>query len=184
MTARHALLILAVAGFAHAGELAAQDAAHPDLASAAVRVEVTLPGQPEAIYDAITGDISGWWDHKFSESPARFFIDARPGGHFLEIFDDSGDGVVHATVIYAKRGERLTFDGPLGFSGQAVQIVTTYGFAAMGADSTSLVVEVNAAGTLDEQERSALEAVWRHFILGRFKPYVEERHGSLPAHGT
>ncbi|HEY6436282.1 MAG TPA: hypothetical protein VIY47_06805 [Ignavibacteriaceae bacterium] len=25
--------------------------------------EVILPGTPEVIFDAVTGDISGWWDH-------------------------------------------------------------------------------------------------------------------------
>ncbi|MDZ7624588.1 MAG: hypothetical protein U5J96_09120 [Ignavibacteriaceae bacterium] len=27
--------------------------------------EVTLPGTPEVIFDAVTGDISGWWDHSY-----------------------------------------------------------------------------------------------------------------------
>lgn len=184
MSAEHSCLLASAVLFACAPALSAQAVAaapDPDLTTAAVRVETTLPGSPDVIYDAISGDISGWWDHTFSESPARLFIEARPGGHFIEIFDESGDGVVHGTVIFAKRGERLRFDGPLGFSGQAVQIVTTYDFSAVGADSTRLVVDVRAAGTLDAGERSALEGVWRHFILRRFKPYVEERHGRLPS---
>ncbi len=80
--------------------------------------ELTLPGSPEVIYHAITGDISGWWDHSFSSSPAKFYIEPRPGGGFYEIIDESGDGVLHATVIYAQRGKLLRFDGPLGFSGK------------------------------------------------------------------
>ncbi|MFZ5515304.1 MAG: hypothetical protein ACOY90_01615 [Candidatus Zhuqueibacterota bacterium] len=48
---------------------------------------VTLPGAPGIIYDAITGDISGWWDHTFSGKPARFFIEPKPGGGFYpELF--------------------------------------------------------------------------------------------------
>ena len=38
--------------------------------------ELTLPGPPVTIYDAMTGDISGWWDHSFSESPLHFYIEA------------------------------------------------------------------------------------------------------------
>lgn len=86
--------------------------------------EVTLPGTPEQIFDAATGDISGWWDHSFSEKPKKFFIEAKPGGGFWEIFDDEGNGVLHATVIYSQRGKMIRFDGPLGLSGRAVQIVT------------------------------------------------------------
>jgi uncharacterized protein YndB with AHSA1/START domain len=178
---RSILLIAAMLGPA---SVAAQGAHTADLSETfSTRLEVTLPGSPEAVYDAITGDISGWWDHRFSQEPARLFIEPRPGGRFLEIFDQSGDGVLHATVIYAKRGERLRFDGPLGFSGQPVQIVTTYEFEKVAPDSTRLIVQVNAAGALDEGERSALAAVWRHFIVDRFKPYVEARHAAGRAPG-
>ncbi|MCW8804045.1 MAG: hypothetical protein OQK57_06570, partial [Ignavibacteriaceae bacterium] len=55
--------------------------------------EVTLPGTPEIIFDAVTGDISGWWDHSFSENPKKFYIEPKPGGGFWEIFDDEGNGV-------------------------------------------------------------------------------------------
>ncbi len=44
--------------------------------------EVTLPGTPEIIFDAVTGDISGWWDHSFSENPKKFYIEPKPGGGF------------------------------------------------------------------------------------------------------
>ena len=41
---------------------------------------LTLHGSPQAIYDALTGDISGWWDHSFSDQPYKLYIEARPGG--------------------------------------------------------------------------------------------------------
>ena len=49
---------------------------------------VNLPGTPEDIFDAATGDISGWWDHSFSGNPKKFYLEAKPGGGFYEIFDD------------------------------------------------------------------------------------------------
>ncbi len=136
-------------------------------------VEVTLPGAPETIYDAITGDLTPWWDHKFSENPARFVLEPKPGGGFWEIFDASGDGVRHAVVIYAQRGKLLRFDGPLGLSGRAVQMVTTYSFETAGADSTKLSVQVHVAGEIDDELPGTVHAVWRHFIVERFKPYIE-----------
>src|SRR5579863_7165429 len=72
-----------------------------------VQQELMLPASPEAVYDAVTGDISGWWDHSFSAHPKKLYIEAKPGGGFYEIFNDSGDGALHATVIYAERGKRL-----------------------------------------------------------------------------
>ena len=134
---------------------------------------VILPGDPEQIYDAITGDISGWWDHSFSEKPLKFFIEAKPGGQFYEIFDESGDGVIHAVVILAQRGKMLRFDGPLGLSGRAVQGVYTYSFESMRADSTQLKLDVHLSGEIDAEVAKIVEKVWSHFILDRFKPYIE-----------
>ena len=135
--------------------------------------EVILPGKPEKIYDAITGDISGWLDHSFSQSPKKFYIEAKPGGGFWEIFDDQGNGVKHATVIFAARGKYLRFDGPLGLSGRAIQLVTTYKFEPVGNDSTHLEVSVHAAGEMEEGTADTVDHVWYHFIFERFKPFVE-----------
>lgn len=135
--------------------------------------EVTLPGTPEQIFDAATGDISGWWDHSFSKNPKKFFIEAKPGGGFYEIFDDEGNGVLHATVIYSKRPEMIRFDGPLGLSGRAVQVVTTYEFSEVGKDSTLMKVSVHGSGEMEEGMPAIVEKVWEHFIFERFKPYIE-----------
>jgi hypothetical protein len=143
----------------------------------AIEYELMLPGAPETIYDAITGDISGWWDHSFSESPKQFYMEAKPGGGFWEIFDDSGDGALHATVIYARRGKALRFEGPLGLSGKAIQMVHTYEFAHAGTDSTRLKLSVRAVGEIEEGLAETVDRVWWHFLVERFKPYIESgRH--------
>ena len=136
--------------------------------------EVTLPGTPDIIYDAVTGDISGWWDHSFSDNPQKLYIEPKPGGGFWEIFDDEGNGVLHATVIYAQRGKLLRFDGPLGLSGMAIKVVTTYEFQPVGEDSTLFKVTLKAAGEVQEGIPAIVESVWEHFIFEQLKPYVEE----------
>jgi hypothetical protein len=135
--------------------------------------QITLPGTTTQIYDAMTGDISGWWDHSFSEKPYKLYIDAIPGGGFYEIFNAGGDGVKHATVIYSDRGKILRFDGPLGLSGKAIQMVTTYEFSAAGADSTTLKLSVHGSGEINEGMPAIIESVWHHFLFERFKPYIE-----------
>ena len=142
----------------------------------AVQHEVVLPGTPEVIFDAISGDISGWWDHSFSGKPLKFYIEPRPGGGFYEIFDEAGNGVRHATVIAADRGKLLRFEGPLGLSGHAILMVTSYTFESAGADSTRLNVSVHCSGELDPKWASAVDGVWKHFIVDRFSEYV--RSGS------
>ncbi len=134
--------------------------------------ELKLPGHPTEIYDAITGDLSAWWDHTFSKKPAKFYLDPKPGGGFYEIFDQEGNGVLHATVIYADRGKMLRFDGPLGLSGRAIHMVFTYTFKSIQPDSTLLTLSVHAAGETGDFQ-PVVEKVWDHFLFERFKPYVE-----------
>jgi hypothetical protein len=133
--------------------------------------ELVVPGAPDVVYDAMTGDVSGWWDHTFSESPERLVLEARPGGRFYESFAP-GQGALHATVIYADRGKLLRFDGPLGLSGKALQMVHTFSFEAIG-DSTRITLEVHAAGELEDGWAEAVGNAWQHFLVERFKPYVE-----------
>ena len=167
------LALLALA----AAPAAAQETRELRAGAFAFDIEVTLPGAPAAIYDAISGDLTPWWDHKFSQNPARFVLEAKPGGGFWEIFDASGDGVKHAEVIFAQRGKLLRFDGPLGLTGNAVQMVTTYAFEPAAGDSTKLKVSVQLAGAIEAPTAQVVHQTWRHFIVERFKPYVESgRH--------
>lgn len=137
-----------------------------------VQQELLLPASPEAVFDAVTGDISGWWDHSFSEHPKKLYVEPKPGGGFWEIMNDAGDGVLHATVIDSERGKRLRFRGPLGFSGQAVDIVTTYEFLPDPA-GTKLRLTCNVVGQMEEGEDKVLDSVWQHFLFERLKPYIE-----------
>jgi len=132
---------------------------------------VDLPGSPDEMYDALTGDISDWWDHTMSGDPVRLEIEARPGGAFREIFDASGDGVVHATVTYAHRGKLLRMEGPLGLAGHALHMVTTWELSERDGGST-LTVSVNASGEVHEGWGEVVEKTWHHFIEERFVPHV------------
>lgn len=137
---------------------------------------VALPASPDSVWRVITGDIEPWWDHHVSDDPHRFYIEPKPGGCFCEIFDESGDGVQHATVTFARRGETLMFEGPLGLLGNALHMVTTYQLEAQG-DSTRLLVEIHGAGEVREGWPQAIGRVWRHFLEERLKPYIEGELG-------
>jgi uncharacterized protein YndB with AHSA1/START domain len=138
-----------------------------------VTQRVVLPGTPEEIFDAVTGDIGGWWDHSFSEDPLKFYIEPKPGGGFWEIFDEDGNGVLHATVTAADRGKLLRFVGPLGLAGNAIEMVHTYEFTALEGNRTALRVTVSAHGGMREGWAEAVDAVWQHFLNEQLKPYVE-----------
>ncbi len=141
-------------------------------------METVVPGQPVEVYDATFGDVTGWWDHSMSGDPHAMYIEPKPGGAFMEIFDESGDGVRHAVVTYAKRGERLRFEGPLGLAGNALHMVTTWTFADDDEGFTRITVEVHADGESDERWPTIIERTWRHFLVERLTPYL--RNGARP----
>ena len=63
-------------------------AAHAEVSEFPVRGititdSVILPVSPDTAFDIMTGDISGWWDHHFSDAPKSFFIEPNPGGGFF-----------------------------------------------------------------------------------------------------
>jgi hypothetical protein len=169
MKKAYIILIMLVAGFSIT---AASQEAKPKYDVFSFEMQVTVPGTTTLTYDAMTGDISGWWDHSFSDKPYKLYIDAVPGGGFYEIFNAGGDGVKHATVIYSDRGKMLRFDGPLGLSGKAVQMVTTYEFIEVGSDSATVKLSVHGAGEIEEGMPAKIETVWHHFLFERFKPYI------------
>ncbi|HEX2573982.1 MAG TPA: SRPBCC domain-containing protein [Polyangia bacterium] len=136
---------------------------------------VVVPGTPEAVFDAMTGDVSGWWDHTFSAKPKRLVIEPRVGGAFLEIFDDAGNGTQHATVTYVDRGKRLRFVGPLGLAGQAIEMIHTIDFSPAAPGMTQVKLTVRGLGEIEKEWPPLVDQVWHHFLAERFKPYMEAR---------
>jgi uncharacterized protein YndB with AHSA1/START domain len=136
---------------------------------------VTVAGTPEAVFDAMTGDISGWWDHSFSGKPKRLVIEPRVGGAFLEIFDDAGNGAQHATVTYVERGKHLRFVGPLGLAGQAIEMVHTLDFTPAAPGMTQVKLTVRGFGEIDKEWPPIVDQTWNHFLVERFKPYMQAR---------
>jgi hypothetical protein len=130
---------------------------------------VRVPGAAEAAFDAFV-DVNAWWDHRFSEAPARFFIEPRAGGGFWELFDGQGNGVRHATVIYVQRPGILRMEGPLGLSGYAIQLVFTLRFIPAG-DSTVVRLEVHAAGEVQPGWADVVRQTWHHF-MERYEAYA------------
>jgi uncharacterized protein YndB with AHSA1/START domain len=134
-------------------------------------IEIAAP--PDSVWGAITGDLTGWWDHTYSGDPARFFLEPWPGGRFIELFDDdSRDGFLHGTVTFVKRPELLRFEGPLGLTGYAVHGVYTYRLEPVD-DATRLTLTARVTGEMQDSWPAAVEGVWRHFLFDRLKPYLE-----------
>ena len=133
-----------------------------------------VKGTPIAVFDAATGDISAWWDHTMSGDPLKLYVEPRPGGAFMEVFNEAGDGVRHAVVTGAERGKLLRYEGPLGLAGFALHMVTTWTFEPADEGRTQVTVSVHGAGEVQEGWPEVIEKTWRHFLVDRLKPYLED----------
>lgn len=144
---------------------------------------VALPVMRADVWQALTGDVSGWWNQRFSETPDRLVLFPRPGGAFWEYFDrDGATGVEHAEIIVAQPPEGLVMTGPFGFSGNAVEMVVTYALEPVAEEELSgdldrtgsiLTVTVTVFGVYKDGWDTDARAVWRHLIEDRLKGYLE-----------
>lgn len=134
--------------------------------------ELDVALSPEEAFDAFTGDVTSWWDHHMSETPLRMEIEARPGGKFIEIFDEAGNGVVHADVTHADRGKKLVMRGPLGLHGTAIDLVQNFDFEKVEG-GTRIKASFHLAGEIDEQVAAIVSSVWDHFLLEQYAEHVK-----------
>jgi len=138
------------------------------------RFNVEIAAPVETVFEVATGDVSAWWDHSFTLEPAELVIEPEFGGRFYERFEEgSPDGALHARVIYVDRPNGLRLQGPLGLSGRAVDLVTSWTLTETQAGHTDFVVEISIQGEVDEALAGVVREVWIHFIEGRLKPFVE-----------
>lgn len=155
---------------------ASAESAHLPTGGFEVVKEITVPGDPETVFDAFTLETKEWWDHSHSETPKELYFETRPGGGFIEIFDDEGNGALHATVIYSHRGKALRWTGPMGFNGYALELVHSLVFdPADEPGMTRLHLTVRGVGQIEEGWTDAVDGVWDHFLFERFRPYMATR---------
>lgn len=148
------------------------DAYEPQGFRTSLVVEIAAP--VETVFDVATGDVSPWWDHSFRLEPAELVIEPEFGGRFYERFEAGApDGALHARVIYVDRPTALRLHGPLGLSGRAVDLVTSWTLTGDEAGHTQFQVEFSIQGEVDEALAGVVRDVWVHFIEDRLKPYVE-----------
>ncbi|WP_300545650.1 SRPBCC domain-containing protein [Maricaulis sp.] len=156
-----------------AQETGAVEAFQPQGFRTTIEVEIDAP--VAEVFEAATGDVTGWWDHSFSTDPAEMAIEPVVGGRFYERFEaGADDGVLHARVIYVHAPNELRLNGPLGLSGRAVDLVTSWTLSEAGeGEATRFGIALAMTGEIDAELAGVVRSVWVHFIEGRLKPYVE-----------
>ncbi|MGB5345860.1 MAG: SRPBCC domain-containing protein [Woeseia sp.] len=80
----------------------------------ALRLEISIAAPPAAVWQSLTTDIGAWWPAEFYaggvEGKRTFRLEAKPGGHMREDWQDGG-GVLWATVVMVEPRVRLQVIG-------------------------------------------------------------------------
>ncbi|MGJ3231309.1 MAG: SRPBCC domain-containing protein [Oceanicaulis sp.] len=163
-------MLMLIAALAQA---AAPEAFTPQGFRSRIVVEIAAPR--EEVFEAATGDVSPWWDHSFAEDPAELVIEPEFGGRFYERLEEgSQDGALHARIIYVDAPSQLRMNGPLGLSGRALDLVSSWTLEeAQDGAATTFTVDLAMTGEIDAEMARLVTSVWTHFIEGRLKPYME-----------
>lgn len=77
--------------------------------------DMTLAGDPQRVFAALTDEIANWWDadHSYSGQAENLFLEARAGGCFCERLPNGGS-VEHMRVVFVSPGRLLRLAGGLG----------------------------------------------------------------------
>ena len=111
------------------------------------RNEYMCTASPEKVWDALTNDISRWWNpaHTWSGDADNLFLTGAAGEEFGEKLPDGGS-VTHMEVIYADPGKLLRLRGSLGpLQAMAVVGVLSIELAPEG-ETTKLTVTYAVGG--------------------------------------
>lgn len=85
---------------------------------------IRLQAPRERVYQALTEEIHRWWPHTTREQPHRIVLEPQIGGRFMELYDDSGRGVLYGVVEIYDPPATLRIRGSVGM-GRAVNLFWT-----------------------------------------------------------
>lgn len=133
---------------------------------------VSIHASANHVWDTL-GEVSNWWDshHSFSLDAKNLVLDLRVGGYFLEQMG-GGQGVIHSTVIFSKRGELLRLSGALG----PLQMLGAHGTLTLEFKQNESGIELHAmyvvVGRNLQDWAAAVEQVLDQQLI-RLKNFVE-----------
>ena len=135
-----------------------------------IEQEIKINAKPAKVFERLTGDVSPWWDHSFSEAPKAVVLEAKLGGRFYEDFGD-GNGAIYCTVMQLEKDAKLVLVGQMGMGG-AVYGNITFELVADGA-ATVLKLSHSAIGDVTDEHKKNYSQGWQDLLGKRLKSLVE-----------
>ncbi len=143
-----------------------------------IEQEVVIEAGPEAVFAAMTEDVSAWWGRPYvhSDEARALTLEHRVGGRFWEDWGD-GAGALYATVTTFQAPTSLSLNGPFGMDGLCHNMVDLTLEAC--PEGTLVKLSHKAFGEITEERRSQYTAGWDDLLQQRLRALAErgERMG-------
>jgi len=143
---------------------------------ASLTIETRIAAPPEAVWTALTDDISAWWPAEFytggDEDTRRFVLEARPGGRMYEDWGD-GQGLLWATVNTVNKGSSLQVWGVAypGWGGPSMLLGDWH--LEPNDDGTLVRYTESSFGAVTEGNQESKDKGWRFLLDGALKAHLE-----------
>lgn len=137
-------------------------------------VEVSIDAPRLRVWDAFLNETDAWWRPDFRTDPRTqsVLLEPRVGGRLYEDYGN-GDGLLWATVVVMKSGERIDLVGVAGPEwGGPHTGYHSFTFQDRG-DQTVVRLTDSYHGHITPKTLASLEEGWKLLIGEGLKPYVE-----------
>jgi len=132
--------------------------------------EIKIKASADKVFAHLTGDVSPWWDHSFSEKPKAIVLEPKVGGRFFEDFGN-GNGVIYCTVMHIVKNKKLVLQGAMGMAG------AVFGNISFDLDeqdgATVLKLSHHAFGEVTEDHKKNYAGGWQALLGARLKGLIE-----------
>lgn len=140
-----------------------------------VRCEVRIDAPRAAVWEALVGDVSGWWHPAYQVRPDNRGIRLEPvaGGHLVEDWGD-GEGLVWGEVVVVKRHETISVCGDTaGQWGGPSRSFMTWELEPDGDHATRLRFVQEGFGRATDETVKNLDGGWIYLFEECLKRFVE-----------
>lgn len=135
-----------------------------------ISAEFDYTASVSEVFSALTNNIDQWWTISAEGDSAGVYLEPKIGGRLYEQFDDSGNGVLFATVDHFKRDELLGFMGSMG-SDSTISLIRMR-LQALDNGSTRLVLRHKFIGSVKPSACEAFQQSWQLLLGSRLAHFI------------
>jgi len=144
--------------------------ASPGSESRPIRLEVELSASTDRVFQALTGEIDGWWSYRIA-ADSRMHLEPHVGGRFYESFERGG-GTLYAFVTYIKPGEEIRLSGSMGLVEEEANNSIYFKLQSVSPNKTLLKLTHRFVGRVSVTTVDIFKRSWVELLTHYLKTFI------------